>query len=300
MKIALTEQYLPIYEALASGVRLKIINLLSKKSMNLKEIAAETGLSSAIITMHIKKLEKAELISTERIHQNGAVHKLCTLTMDSLEIPFPKGRDKRNYVHEFSLPVGHYTDFDISPTCGLATTDKLIGYFDDPKSFLIPERVNAKILWFTKGFMEYKIPNNLLSTENPISLEISMEIGSEAPGVNSNWPSDISFIINGINVGTWTSPGDFGDIKGRYTPGWWHKGVNQYGLLKLLKIDDTGTYMDGEKISTIVLDKIHIRKPQWTLRFEVSDTSKNIGGLTLFGSGFGNYDQDIQFRLYYN
>lgn len=300
MKIDLTEQYLPVYEALASEVRLKIIQLLAKKNMNLKEIAAETGLSGAIITMHIKKLEKANIISTERVHQNGAVHKICTLIMDSVEITFPKSSAKTAFVHEFSLPVGHYTDFDVAPTCGLATTEKIIGYFDDPKSFLIPERVNAKILWFTKGFVEYKIPNNLLSSQIPASLEISLELGSEAPGFNNNWPSDISFLFNGINVGIWTSPGDFGDLKGKYTPDWWNRSVNQYGLLKLLRIDDTGTYIDGQKLSDMTLEKLNIRRSQWTFRLEVSSESRHIGGITIYGAGFGNYDQDIEFRLYYN
>ena len=43
-------------------------------------------------------------------------------------------------------------------------------------------------------------------------LTVSAELSSEAPGVNNQWPSDISFSINDVLVGTWTSPGDFGDV----------------------------------------------------------------------------------------
>ena len=111
-------------------------------------------------------------------------------------IDFPKRTQERVKNHEYIVPIGHYTDFEVTPTCGLATPEKVIGYFDDTRYFLDPHRVDAKILWFTQGFIEYKLPNYLLATQEPNELEISMEISSEAPGANKNWPSDISFIIN--------------------------------------------------------------------------------------------------------
>ena len=59
MQLEINQEALPVYEALASNVRIKIIQLLAKNKMNVKELAQELGLSSAIITMHIKKLEEA-------------------------------------------------------------------------------------------------------------------------------------------------------------------------------------------------------------------------------------------------
>ena len=91
--------------------------------------------------------------------------------------------------------------------------------------------MNAGILWFGKGYVEYKIPNFLLASQNPEELVISMEIASEAPETNNDWPSDITFTLNGVKLGTWTSPGDFGDQRGKYTPKWWANHINQYGLL---------------------------------------------------------------------
>ena len=41
-----------------------------------------------------------------------------------------------------------------------------------------------------------------------------MELSSEVPGTNANWPSDITLWVNEIEIGTWTSPGDFGDKRG--------------------------------------------------------------------------------------
>jgi predicted transcriptional regulator len=299
MKIAVSEKYLPVYEALASDIRIKIIHLLAEKSMNIKEIAEKLGLSSAILTMHVQKLEKAGLVWSERVQSNRSNFKVCHLNVESIEIEFPQKARKSVQFHEFVLPVGHYTDFDVTPTCGLATAEKLIGYYDDPRYFLDPERVNARILWFTKGFVEYRVPNYLLSNQEPAALEISMELGSEAPGVNNNWPSDISFLLNGVHVGNWTSPGDFGGARGNYTPEWWSLSLGQFGLLKILRINHSGTYMDGERISDVTCEQLDLRQKQWSFRIAVLENAKHAGGATIFGAGFGNYDQDIVFRLYY-
>lgn len=156
------------------------------------------------------------------------------------------------------ITMGHYTDFQVTPTCGLATTEKIIGYFDDPRYFWDVDRVNANILWFTKGYIEYKLPNYLLESQEPKELEISLEICSEAPGYNEDWPSDITFFINGVNVGYWISPGDFEKEKGKYTPDWWNRNVNQYGMLKIIKINSGGTFIDGEKMSDVTIDGINI------------------------------------------
>ena len=66
MKIDISEKWLSVYEALDSSVRIKIINLLSQTPLNVKEIATKLELSSAIITMHINKLEKAGIVKGER------------------------------------------------------------------------------------------------------------------------------------------------------------------------------------------------------------------------------------------
>lgn len=299
MEIDISERSLPVFEALASKVRLDVIHLLARRSMNVKELAQTLGLSSAIMTMHIRKLEGANIIRTELRPGKGGRQKMCFLNAHKIEILFPElTRDTRKY-HQTDVPVGHYSDFDVKPTCGLATTDKVIGTFDDPRCFMLPERVDAKILWLGQGYLEYKVPNYLLRSEIPEELEISMELSSEAPFSNSNWPSDISFFFNGVYLGKWTSPGDFGGYRGRYTPDWWDININQYGLMKILRVKKDGCFLDGEKISDVTLDQVDVEKQQWTFRIAVLEDAEHIGGLTLFGSNFGNYDQDLRFRLYY-
>lgn len=71
MQLQINEESLPVYEALASKTRIKIIQLLSKNKMNIKELAQALGISSAITTMHVKKLEEANIIKSEKIGQKN-------------------------------------------------------------------------------------------------------------------------------------------------------------------------------------------------------------------------------------
>lgn len=300
METYVSENNIPLFEALASSVRIKIIELLAQEPMIMKDLASAVGLSNSIITMHVKKLERADIVRTEMIPGKGASQKLCTLIADRLELIFPrKGLLPRNF-HMSNVSIGHYTDFDVKPTCGLASKYKIIGGgFDDPRFFLESERVDAKILWFSQGYVTYKVPNYLMASEQPEELEITLELASEAPLSNSHWPSDIDFVFNGREIGRWTSPGDFGGTRGKYTPEWWDINMNQYGILVQIRINADGTFIQGTKVSSHTIHDVDIRKLQWDLKLAVREDAKNLGGLTIYGTGFGNYYQDIQFKLIY-
>ncbi|WNS46906.1 ArsR family transcriptional regulator [Paenibacillus sp. MMS20-IR301] len=291
-------KFMALYEALASEVRWRIMSLLADQEMNVKDIAGRLQLSPSIITMHIRKLELAGLTGSRRVRLNGGTHKLCYLEPQSIEIELPAANQTVKF-KEQSISVGHYTAFEVHPTCGLGTHEKEIGVWDDPRYFLDPERVHAGILWFGRGYVEYKMPNYVLAGETAEAIEISAELASEAPGLRDHWPSDISFTFNGVFLGTWTSPADFGRAaRGKYTPAWWHRNVNQYGLLKTIRIDAAGTYIDGERMSDVTAAELNLAEPFWTLRFAVDEQAVNVGGLTLYGAGFGNHDQDIVVRAY--
>lgn len=301
MKADISRASLPVFEALASEVRLNIIRLLAERGpMHNKEMAAALGLSGAIMTMHVGKLEKAGLIRSQMERKGGSTYKYCTLAVEHLSVEFPRvSQTEARSVYEHAIPVGHYTDIEAWPTCGLAAPDKMIGQYDDPRYFFEPERIQAHLIWFSRGYVEYKLPNYLLHGQQAEEIEVSFEIGSEAPGYNDQWPSDIAFTLNHTLLGQWTSPGDFGDTRGRLTPAWWTSDKNQYGLLKSLRINGEGTFIDGQQISSITIRDIELDRNQWTFRFEVPQAAAHVGGLTLYGRGFGNYDQDIVFRMYY-
>ena len=130
-------------------------------------------------------------------------------------------------------------------------------------------------------------------------LRITLELCSEYPGYRQEWPSDITFSLGGREIGTFTSPGDFGTPRGAYTPAWWRMGT-QYGLLKTISLNDAASRIDG-----IVQPGVYLRE---LLKFEGNDlifriacpkTARNCGGVTLFGKGFGNYDTDIEIEVVY-
>lgn len=299
MDTIISEDNLPVFEALASKVRIRIIELLTQKPMIMKDLAAAVGLSNSIITMHIKKLEKAGIVRTEIIPGKAAGQKQCTLIVDRLEFVFPTKDALPKSFHLMNVSVGHFTDFDVKPTCGLASKYKILGGFDDPRYFLHSERMDAKLLWFSQGFVEYKIPNFLSADETPQELELSMEIASEAPLSNDHWPSDISFYLNDVLLGQWTSPGDFGGSRGKYTPEWWDINLNQHGLLVQIRVNSEGTFIGNNRLSDVTIRDIHVQDSQWKLRFAVLEDAVNVGGLTIYGAGFGNYYQDILLKLFY-
>ena len=76
-----------------------------------------------------------------------------------------------------------------------------------------------------------------------------MEICSEAPGYLEHWPSDITISINGHEVGTYCSPGDYGARRGNLTPLCWPNGRTQYGILKTFSVREHGGYIDGALVN---------------------------------------------------
>jgi predicted transcriptional regulator len=297
-----TPDVLNLCKALSSPVRIQLLKLLAeRKQINLNEIAEALQLTNGAITQHMKPLLDADLV--EFIYASGkrGSQKICILKEHTFMIDILSNVD-RNSMYEIEIPVGNFTRYKVYPTCGIATRTALIGEVDEPRYFDAPEVKDAGILWFTKGFVEYRIPNYLKKNQMIQELQISFEISSEAPGVCENWPSDIHFSLNNIELGYWTSPGDFGgDVHGIFTPDWWDAHWNSYGLLKLLSINREGTYIDGGKISDINIDTLAIDSDSpIVLRISVPDDAKNIGGATLFGKGFGNYNQDIRVRTVFS
>ncbi|WP_028973865.1 ArsR/SmtB family transcription factor [Spirochaeta cellobiosiphila] len=287
-----------IFKALGSDVRLEILSLIAEHGqLKINDIATHLNLTKGALTSHIKLLQEANLINITMATGKKGTQKLCSLTHETLVADF-KHSIKKDSVYELELDVGHYFNFDVTPTCGIATVDHVIGCFDDNRFFTHPDRINAGILWLAQGYVEYRIPNFLKPKQVIEELEISFELSSEAPGVNENYPSDIHFHINDVLLGFWTSPGDFGEPRGLLTPSWWYQDLNQFGLLKRLIINDSGTFIDGLKISDIDISQINTNHTaDISLKIGVPNEAVNCGGLTLFGKGFGNYNQGIRVQI---
>lgn len=295
------DEGLNIFKALGSDIRIEIIKLLlENKNMNMNELASKLNITNGALTSHIKKLEDCGIVTISSESTGHGNQKICTVYLDKILIELDSDETLNN-IYETNISVGHYSDYLIYPTCGLASASSLIGQVDDPRYFAHPSRYDASILWLTHGYVEYVIPNLIPALQKIDQITISVELSSEAPGSNDNWPSDIQFYLNDKCIGDWTSPGDFADSKGIFNPDWWYPNWNQYGLLKLLVINKEGTFIDGLKISDISIKDFNFDyKSTLRLKFEVSENSEHVGGLTIFGKHFGNYNQDINVRIHYS
>lgn len=297
------DEGLEIFKALGSELRINIIKLLQENhEMNMNELATSLGITNGALTNHIKKLEESGIIQVMTERGSHGNQKVCKVAVDKIVVDVESEENEEDQnIYNTEVKVGHYSDYDVYPTCGLATSQAIVGEVDDPRYFSHPDRINAGILWFTKGYIEYMIPNLLPSATKIDQITVSLEISSEAPGINNDWPSDISILLNDVKIGTWTSPGDYGDVQGIFTPDWWFPNWNQYGLLKMIVINKKGTFVDGLKISNVTINEFNLDyKSTVRFKFEIEEDAKNVGGITIFGSEFGNYNQDIKVRIAYS
>jgi predicted transcriptional regulator len=289
-----------ILKGLASPVRVRILKLLRANGpLNVNDISRLLELPQSTVATNVQVLEEAALIATSTVKAKKGHQKICTARFDEIIVRFEEEQRRDNDVIEVAMPLGLYTSCEVTAPCGLCSTEGVIGLLDVPDFFLDPERVKAALIWFGRGYVEYKFPNNakLINAEVE-SIEFSMELSSEVPGTNLDWPSDITLWVNDVAVGTWTSPGDYGDKRGVYTPSWWKLEGSQYGKLKTWRIGGNGTFVDGVRISDRTIAGLDLPKHHSIrMRIGIDAEARHPGGVNIFGRGFGNYDLDIVMRL---
>jgi len=289
-----------VTKALGSETRLEILRFLSSHTCSVLEIAEALTLPPSTATLHINVLEKAGLIETDLQPATRGLQKVCARRYDRVVIHLPADVEREETVVEVSMPIGAFSDISVAATCGLLGELGIIGHLDDPSAFYEPERIHAQLMWFRRGYVEYRFPNRLPPNVLLDAVEVSLEICSEAPLHHSDWPSDITLWIADTEIGTWTSPADFGGERGTLTPPWWGIQNSQYGLLKVWKVTNNGSYIDGIQISKVTLDQLMLKPGQpIPVRIGIKETALNVGGINLFGSKFGNYPQDIVLRQHY-
>ena len=295
------EEGADVLKAFASPARVAVLKLLHTNGpMNVNEIASKLALPQSSVSANVQVLADAGLIRTETQRARKGNQKICHTLFDEVLVMFKKDQSATaDTTIEVAMPLGLYTSCELFAPCGLCSAEGIIGFLDVPDTFLDPGRMSAGLIWFTRGYVEYQFPNNLkLMGGSLTAVEFSMELSSEVPGTATNWPSDITFSVNTIDIGTWTSPGDFGDKRGVYTPAWWKLKGSQYGMLKAVRVTADGTYVDGVKISPVSLKDLDLEQHR-SIRFRIGvrDDARHPGGANIFGRGFGNYDQDIVMRI---
>ncbi len=142
-----------VAHALSSKERLKIVELLSTKSLNVNQISEQLNIPLSTAASHMKVLEKSGLIITELRPATRGSMKVCTRNFDGIHIMLNDLKDKTDpyEAYELDMPIGQYTDFSVSPTCGIADEEVNIIPEDVPAHFYSPLRSEAQLYGREKG-----------------------------------------------------------------------------------------------------------------------------------------------------
>lgn len=288
-----------VCHALSTEMRLNIIQLLEHQTLSCLELSRILGYPMSTISANIKILEAAGLVSSQLLPARNGSKKLCSLVYSDIMLSLVSGEPSASDLTRFDIeiPIGNYMDFMVAPTCGFLTRDPVIkkADFDNPNYFLSPARLDAQLIWFRKGYLEYRIP-----LDNPrrlplSSLSFGLELCSEAPGYNNLLKSDITMWVNGVEIGTYQSQGDYGGRRGTYSPAFWDLDSTQYGKLTTWKITQSSSLINDTPVSAVTLDDLRLLDaPFVTMRIGIREDAVNQGGINLFGESFGDYPQAIK------
>lgn len=288
--------------ALSSPVRLEILKLLIGQSMTMSELAQALYVSMSSISMHTKILNSAGLITVVPKPGMHGAQKICGIRTERVVFDFFTSNIMKSMVEPvvLDIPVGSYSEAEIKGPCGLVNNENYLGIEDTRYGFFDIGHAEAQLIWFTSGYLTYRITNKFLIGQEVKCLNISFEVCAEAPGYNNDWPSDIYIKINGERVTEFRVKGDYGQVRGINNPQWWSDSNTQYGELKLLSITNKGTYLNGKKVSIHTLSSLRIKENYYfSFQLGVDEQAEFVGGLNLFGKNFGNYSQDIRVEIQY-
>ncbi len=291
------EKIKQIAHALDSPERLQILQYVLNRSVNLSAIAEDLKLPISSVSRHIDVLSNAGLIVIN--YQPGLKGhiKYCAQAILDCKISMNADKKPKNKPNSFvvEMPIGLYSDFKIQGSCGLVGKNAPLGQFDDPQLFFSPLRSEAECLWFNSGYVSYRFPLPSQKQIEKSMIRFSMEVCSDTIYYNNKWPSDITIKINGLEILTFTSPGNFGGRRGKYTPDYWPITSSQFGLLKTISVHSDGVYLDNAFAhGNVVFDDLHIfDNDSICLEIGVKEDAEHKGGLSLFGKNFGDFNQAI-------
>ena len=289
------EKITKLGKALSNKDCMRIFQVISEQPLNMSEISKLTGIAISSVSNHIDTLNAAELIHVYYQPSLKGHVKVCNNKALNISIGFmEKKQIEKTKKITYEMGVGMFTDCKIYAPCGMANeTGAFVN--DTPERFFTPEKSSAELLWFSSGYVTYKFPNEIKNEEKVKNLSVSLELCSETMYYREKYPSDITFFINDVELFTWTSPGDFGGRRGKYTPKLWPLTSTQFGLLKSFRIDSKGVNLDNILVNpNITIDDLNLKNNDViSLTIKVKDDAIHKGGINIFGKNFGDYDQSI-------
>jgi predicted transcriptional regulator len=297
--ITKSDEVLQVAKALSSPLRIEMLHALRQREMNIQSLARELDILTSTCTMNIQVLERAGLIETEMVPAARGSQKMCRLVYTEVVLPLVEEEEESDEnTIVINMPIGLYTDFEVHPSCGMIGEHEIIDYLDSERAFFSPKRGNAQLIWFTDGYIEYSFPVNIPKERRVKAIQISSEICAEFPGYKEDWPSDITMWINSVEIGTWTSPGDMGGKRGRFTPRWWGLQNTQYGFLKTWRVTREGSLIDGIQATSTRVEDLHLQDDyRIRVRLGIKPQAEFKGGLNIFGEKFGNHPPGIVLQI---
>lgn len=296
------EKMASVIYALNAQARRNIMSLLKSSSYSVVELSRLLKLPISTVSFHLNILRKAGLVSVVVKKNTRGNAKIVSRKVDHILLDLISDKQNTKTGH-FSqeIPLGSFSDAHVEASCGMANEESIIIADDLPGVFFSPERYGAQIIWFSKGYLEYKIPNYMIKDKKLNSITLSMELCSEAPNYRNDWESDITFWINGVEVATYVSPGDFGDRRGRLNPDWWSDFSTQYGIIKNLSITEKAVYLDENRVSTHNIQSLGIQNgDNIVFRIGIKENARHQGGINLFGEKFGDFSQGLVYMADYS
>lgn len=308
------ERLVKVCSALNDPTRRRIMKLINLSPMSINDIAWKLDIPVSNASYHVKALVDAGVlryaINTKR---RGSEKTVALGTyLFTLDVGGFSREVYADEVHSFDVPIGSYTAFAVEPTCGIFNDNGSELLHDTPVSFLSPNRFKAGLIWFHSGYLEYSLPLTdyyrpqnggqikFCDKKNISSVSFKFELCSETAQYNHDFKSDVTFSVNGIEVVTILSTGDFGERRGKLNPSWLPNENTQYGIMYNVDIRFDGTYLNEKRVSDIGVEDIKlVENNLMTFRFEVKKDARYVGGMNIFGKHFGDYPQDITVDITY-
>lgn len=295
----LPEEISALARALSVPQRIRILRLLGEKNiMSVNDIANALELPLSTVSLHVHILEEAGLVVSERMPSIHGTLKLCTRRDTSIVLNLCGSQDRAVRTFEQETSVGSYSSaLKITPPCGMASLTVPIGVYNNPKSFYLPARSEAEILWIRSGVLIYDFAPLLQSKASVLQMEISFEVGASAQ-LNQLWETCFTMDVNGFSLGSAVAVCEKEGRRGWQNPDWWPDIATQHGSLFRWKITKDGTWMGERKVSDTKLDQL-LKDEKLSVRLTVPDDPRLANGINLFGRGFGDFDQGIRLSITY-
>ena len=70
--------------------------------------------------------------------------------------------------------------------------------------------------------------------------------------------------------------------------------------MKIITINENGTYLDGLFLAPVTIQDIDLdNRPEISIKIAVPKTARHVGGVNIFGKGFGDYNEGIKTKVLY-